>query len=149
MAFVRASDLARRLADLRATLGLTQEAFGELMGVVDQSVSDYETGRSQPSVSRLRRLASRLQIPDAVFQEGGPMPSTLPIRPVETRTAPGPTPGAVHPADLLRRLAFFRAQLESYRALGQPPSPAVIADWLDLLADLEDARNHDGTQPLG
>ena len=77
MRWDRASDLPARLRDLRVALGLLQEEFAERVGVVGQSISDYETGKSRPSKSRLERLARSVGIPVAAFEEGGPMPSSL------------------------------------------------------------------------
>ena len=82
MGWDRAADVGARLKDLRDALGLKQEEFSELVGVTGQSVSDYETGRSQPSKSRLVRLAGRVGIPVVAFAEGGPMPSTVLKRPL-------------------------------------------------------------------
>ncbi len=77
MAWKRASDIGTRIRDLRLALGHTQEQFGDLAGVEGQQVSEWENRRSKPSPARLERLARRLGIPTAVFQEGGPRPSTV------------------------------------------------------------------------
>ncbi len=39
---------------------------------------------------------------------------------------------------LQRRIRGFRLVLEGYAQAEQQPSPAVIAEWLELLADLEE-----------
>ena len=47
---------AERVAALRARLGLTQAAFAEELGVRQQTVSEWETGRYQPRGASARLL---------------------------------------------------------------------------------------------
>src|SRR5574338_77966 len=104
----RAADLGERLREVRVGLGLTQAAFGELLGVTDQTVSDWEGGRSRPTKTKLERLARKVGFPVSVFMEGGPRPATLPRRPVERRTGPTSTLEA-----LAARLAFLRDSIRA------------------------------------
>ncbi len=145
MAWKRAENVGARLRDAREALGramgqpVTQEVFGALYGVTGQSVSDAERGASRPPKSSLERLAGILGIPVAAFEEGGPMPSTLPLRLAETRTPTGPPPVSVeYLRGLKARLEFLRTQIEAYRLMGARPSPEVLAEWLELTADLDD-----------
>jgi transcriptional regulator with XRE-family HTH domain len=118
------------MRDLRAALELTQEMFGELMGVTGQSVSDYEGGRSAPARSRLARLADRLGIPVAAFQSGGPMPSTLLGSPAVTRPSNGASLGRVE--KLKREIALWAVD---YERRGQAISASVVAGWMQQLED--------------
>jgi transcriptional regulator with XRE-family HTH domain len=151
MAWVRAGDLAGRLREVREALGLTQGAFAELMGVVDQSVSDYENSRSQPSKSRLERLAKQLQIPVAVFSEGGPSPTAAlkpPRSPGEARSPGEPSPGARGPGRRLEDVELRASNLRkdaaaldklihvmrAYRDAGLTVGPGILDDWLKIAA---------------
>ena len=146
MTWKRAGNLGTRLKDVREAVGrargnpMTQEEMGELMGLTAQSVSDAENGRTFPSRSRLVRLAGRLGIPVAAFAEGGPMPSTLPLRPVEPQSPDDPGESLTRLLELEKRLRLFRLQLQGYAEAERRPGPAVIAEWLELLADLEEAK---------
>jgi DNA-binding XRE family transcriptional regulator len=44
------------LREARVRAGLTQEQAARLFGVSQQTVSDYEVGRSHPSVVRARQI---------------------------------------------------------------------------------------------
>lgn len=59
---------AERIAGLRAELGLTQAEMAEELGVRQQTVSEWETGRYEPrgaSVRMLSHLAERRSPYDA------------------------------------------------------------------------------------
>lgn len=131
--WVRAGNIGERLCEVRDALGMTQGQFGALMGVTDQTVSDYETGRSAPGKARLVRLADDLQLPVAVFTEGGPMPRTLPIRPPQPRSGGEAPPGALAAqADLARvsaKLAFLLEQIATYRRLGAVADDQTLQEW--------------------
>lgn len=143
MVWKRAGDVGVRLRGLRERLGLTQEAFAEMMGVVDQSVSDYETGRSAPSRSRLERLARQLQLPVSVFSEGGPDPTEALERarmPQEGRTTRGPGRRAedieLRASNLRKdaaRLDVLVRLIRSYRDQGETPSPDILSEWLEIV----------------
>jgi DNA-binding transcriptional regulator YiaG len=47
---------AERVAKLRADLGLTQAVFADQLGVRQQTVSEWETGRYQPRGASARLL---------------------------------------------------------------------------------------------
>lgn len=47
---------AERIAELRAALGLTQSGMAEELGVRQQTVSEWETGRYQPRGASARML---------------------------------------------------------------------------------------------
>lgn len=143
MAWRRATDLGARIRALREALGVTQEEFAEMFGVVGQSVSDYENGRSRPSRSRLDRLARQLGIPVTVFSEGGEDPQTALRRarmPQEARSPRGPgrrREDAERAAASMRRdaakLDTIARLIRSYREAGDAVPPAVLAEWLEIL----------------
>jgi DNA-binding transcriptional regulator YiaG len=59
---------AERIASLRAELGLTQAEMAEELGVRQQTVSEWETGRYEPrgaSVRMLHHLAEQRAAYDA------------------------------------------------------------------------------------
>ena len=47
----------QNLRDLRAARGMTQDQVAERLHITRQTVSNYETGRSQPDLDTLVRLA--------------------------------------------------------------------------------------------
>ena len=145
LSWKRASDLGARLRAVREALGLTQEQFAEVAGVVDQSISDYENGRSQPSRSRLERLARQLQVPVSIFREGGPDPRQAVERarmPQEGRTPRGPgrraedlqLRAAGHGKDAAR-LERLVTLMQVYRDAGRAVSPELLSEWLQIVAD--------------
>ncbi len=54
--------LGQRIADARVALGMTQTDVARAMGVVQVSVSDWETGGNRPDIRRLPALAKLLQV---------------------------------------------------------------------------------------
>ena len=55
-------DVARRAAELREALGLTQEALAARLGMSDVYLRRIESGRVNLSVKSLARLAAALEI---------------------------------------------------------------------------------------
>ena len=55
-----ANNVGRNIRTLRTRAGLTQDELAEKLFVSRQTVSNYETGRSQPDVDTLVRLAAAL-----------------------------------------------------------------------------------------
>ena len=51
------SQFARRLVELRARTGLSQAALGAEMGISQQGVGKWESGRSEPSIEKIDKLA--------------------------------------------------------------------------------------------
>ena len=47
-----------QIKELREGLGLTQQEFADRIGVAKQSVSSWETGTSEPSISSLLRIVN-------------------------------------------------------------------------------------------
>jgi transcriptional regulator with XRE-family HTH domain len=52
------------LITLRKSLNLSQEAFGQPIGVSRGSVQAYETGRAQPSLETIKLIAEVYNIDD-------------------------------------------------------------------------------------
>ena len=59
----------QKLRKLRKDQGYTQEQLGELLHVTRQTVSYWETGKSQPDYAMLARIADLLHAPVAEFLE--------------------------------------------------------------------------------
>lgn len=62
---------AERVAGLRASLGLSQAAFARVLGVRQQTVSEWETGRYQPRGASVRLLEMIAEEP-ARYDAGPP-----------------------------------------------------------------------------
>lgn len=52
----------KRLVEMRKKRGLTQQQLCELVGVHVSHISNYENGRSQPTLDTIRRLALALDV---------------------------------------------------------------------------------------
>lgn len=70
---------ADRVARLRTALGLTQASFAEALGVRQQTVSEWETGRYQPRGASVRVL-QMLAEGRFVYDQGGEAPPPEPPR---------------------------------------------------------------------
>lgn len=149
-----AGGVGERFAAARKAAGLrSQREAAAALGVSRQAtISAWETGEVPIPLGTLRLLADFFQNPDEWFRwlrEGGEMPAVQRIRSY-TAPEPGAPPGEPSPEldrlrALQRRVAGFRMILQGYATAEARPSAAVIADWLELLADLEEARNnHNG-----
>ena len=55
-------DLGKRITEHRKTLGLSQEALGERLGVSRQAVSKWETGAAAPDMENLMALAREFKV---------------------------------------------------------------------------------------
>ena len=62
------------LGELRRRRGLTQAALAESLGVLANQVSLYESGRSEPSLGVLRKLAVALSVSSDELLFGGEEP---------------------------------------------------------------------------
>jgi DNA-binding XRE family transcriptional regulator len=87
---VLATDLGSRLADLREAMGWTQEQLADAVGRRTNAVSEWERGVHRPPASALIRLCRNFGWPETIFEEGGPMPSTVVNRPAMARETPTP-----------------------------------------------------------
>lgn len=54
--------LGQRIAAIRKTAGLSQEAFGEMLGVTRQSVSKWEADQNNPELSYLIEICNRFAV---------------------------------------------------------------------------------------
>lgn len=55
--------LGLRIRELRRRAGLTQEQLAELLGIDQKHMSRIELGKSYPSLDRLEKIASTVNIP--------------------------------------------------------------------------------------
>lgn len=49
--------MANNIRTLRKAAGLTMKQFGGLMGVSESTISLYETGKNEPDISMLKKMA--------------------------------------------------------------------------------------------
>ena len=54
--------IGKNIAKYRKSLRLTQEAFGEKLGVTNQAVSKWESGRGYPSIDSLKDISSYFSV---------------------------------------------------------------------------------------
>jgi len=125
--WVLASDIARRLVDLREVMGWTQPELGRQVRRGYRQVLAWEKGKVEPPKRVLEELADSHRWPLAIFSEGGPMPS-------DVLTPPGqPTPQAVFGLELGK----IRSEVDNYERARELIPPKLIRVWLD---NLEHAR---------
>lgn len=56
-------DLGNRIKQYRITRNLTQKQLGELSGVAEITIRQYETGKREPKIEQLRKIATALNVP--------------------------------------------------------------------------------------
>jgi transcriptional regulator with XRE-family HTH domain len=70
--------VAARIRSARLERGISQQEFGERLGITTQQVSKYETGTTGVTVPRLAQIAQTLDLPasflldDAKLADGAP-----------------------------------------------------------------------------
>lgn len=69
--------VGERIRARRTVLLLSQEKFGEAIGVTFQQVQKYESGHNRVSASRLHKMASALSCDVGYFFEGLPIGEAL------------------------------------------------------------------------
>jgi transcriptional regulator with XRE-family HTH domain len=147
-----ASDIGRRLAELRVCLDETQKDFAARFGRGWKQVSMWERGHQRPRPSVLSQAADRNCWPLGIFEEGGPRPATIGRDalkgPVETRSGDRTAPRSAIPGrrreDIELRSAAYRHAMgrldvllrliQAYRDAGRPASPEILAEWLEIAA---------------
>lgn len=68
-------ELGRTIKMVRKAAGETQQQLGEAVGVVQQSVAAWESGRCMPDISSLVNIAKHYNVTtDALLGIGGPLP---------------------------------------------------------------------------
>lgn len=55
--------IGERIRDIRKEKGLTQQALGQLLGVTQATVGQYETNPNPPKIETLQRIADALDVP--------------------------------------------------------------------------------------
>jgi transcriptional regulator with XRE-family HTH domain len=69
--------LGKRLKEVRAALGLTQEDVANAMEINQSQISFYERGNGDPSLSTLRRFANLYGMTLSELFSGEPVPERL------------------------------------------------------------------------
>ena len=88
--------IARNIRAVRTRNNLTQEEFGEIVGVSSMAVSQWETGRAVPRMGAVQKISDYFHISKgALIEENSPAPTRLPVR-GSTATLPLRTLGKVH-----------------------------------------------------
>jgi len=59
--------LMKRLKELREAKGLSQEELAKSMGVVQKTISSYETGRSEPDIQTIIKLSNFFDVTVGYF----------------------------------------------------------------------------------
>lgn len=75
----RATDFGKRLAEIRAYRELTQHELAAKAGMVPSAISHFESGRREPSLSNLRKLAEALDTGATELLATGPGARVLPF----------------------------------------------------------------------
>ena len=55
--------MQNRIKDLRKEIGLTQEELGEQVGMPNNTLSQYETGKREPKLETWQKLADFFNVP--------------------------------------------------------------------------------------
>jgi transcriptional regulator with XRE-family HTH domain len=96
--WVVASNIGRRLKDLRETMNWSQQDLADLLDRDLSTVAKWEKGSEPPPKSALDRLADEFDWTVSMFVEGGPMPSDV----LESEE-PEPEPEAPPPEPVERK----------------------------------------------
>ena len=153
LAWILASDIAGRLRELLAVCGWNQQQMAERVGVRPAQVGVWLAGTQIPAKSRLAAWARREGWPQAIFEDGGPMPRDALNRLAAARSLAEATPGGRSPgrrAEDVRlraaakqkdaaRLDVIARLIRAYRDAGKAPGPGTLDEWLDILASNGDA----------
>jgi transcriptional regulator with XRE-family HTH domain len=141
MAWKTATDVGARIRQLREAAGLTQEQLAAKVGVTDQTISNYETGNSEPPRPKLVRLAEIFQISVTAFQEGGKVPAMAPKSDpavslaVVTPPIWGQPPFEHAPWAFTRAYQIFEAEIALAKARGRPITREKAAELVRMLSD--------------
>lgn len=59
---IKSGDISQRIKQARKALDLTQEYVGKKLGLSKQAIQSYESGRTQPSLENIEKLAAILKV---------------------------------------------------------------------------------------
>ena len=57
-----AKNIGQKIRQLRLDKGLTQKQLGDMCGIADSNIRKYETGRQNPKIDTLEKIAKALDI---------------------------------------------------------------------------------------
>lgn len=67
--------VGEKIKQARQKQGLTQKQLGELCGMADSAIRRYESGRGNPTLKTIRRMADALGVPESYFWVTSPFSS--------------------------------------------------------------------------
>jgi transcriptional regulator with XRE-family HTH domain len=76
--FAEMEAFARRLRDTRQACGMTQWDFAEKLDVSSNTVWSWEKGRSRPNPSRIKKIASVLEVTEEFLRTGADVVEATP-----------------------------------------------------------------------
>ncbi|MDR1599520.1 MAG: helix-turn-helix domain-containing protein [Oscillospiraceae bacterium] len=115
------SAFARRLVELRAHTGLSQAALGAEMGISQQGVGKWESGRSEPSIEKIDRLSRLFGITADELLGRAELPETL-TQPIPGAEGARAVSAGALDTDTVRRLAkVARGELKAGARLRVTP----------------------------
>lgn len=121
-------EIGLRLRLLRKALRMNQTEVGMVMGVGQDTVSIWETGKRQPDRGALRLLADRCQYDTQVYAwllEGGSTPSlTLPRQQWSKPSR-----------DVVQAFKIVRAELNVCEVRDEDPLPEQVLGWFAMLEE--------------
>ena len=134
---------AQRLKELRKLNGLSQAALSSLLGVTQQAVGKWETGRSTPDPQTLARVAAYFKVSTDYLLGCAPAPITSAVAAADgPREFPIPIIGTVRAG--FGAFAFEEDYGEEYARVKDPGSYF----YLLVKGDSMEPRIHDGDLAL-
>ena len=134
------NEISNNLKRIRLGRGLTQKELGDLLGVSQATVGQYETNQNPPKLETLQRIADALSISVTDILD-----PAHPKKPFVNAESLDYITHKLTPGDRLCQLAeeaaeLGKAALKTKRALeGTNPTPVTLAEALDnLQEELED-----------
>lgn len=68
-------NVGTKIKEARTKMGLTQKQFGELCGMADSAIRRYESGRGNPTIKTLQRIAKAIGVHESYFWANSPYPT--------------------------------------------------------------------------
>ena len=143
MAWIRATNIAERMSDLRDAMGWDQADVAKLVDRTWQTVSDWERAVRPPPKNVLVRLAREQSWPITIFTEGGPMPASVVNGPVIKRPGEVRQPNAAYGVGSLTGKPAAPNGSDHERETGARLAAGILADGANYAKQLLDAGRLD------